>query len=78
VVSKGLVQVEQNNVANICPICKQGNQCKMDEGNRCWCMTVKVPKQLIEQLPKEAQGTQCICKNCIEHKSATHSPSKST
>ena len=65
-VSKDLVQVEQNNVMNICPICKQGNQCEIEEGNRCWCMAVEVFKQLIEQLPEEVRGTQCICKNCIE------------
>ena len=66
-VSKDLVQVEQNNAMNICPICKQSNQCKIEEGHRCWCMTVQVPKQLIEQLPEEVQGVQCICKNCIEN-----------
>ena len=58
--------MEQNNVMHICPICKQGNQCEIEEGNGCWCMAVEVSKQLIEQLPEEVQGTQCICKNCIE------------
>ena len=65
-VSKDLVQVEQNNTMNICPICRQNNQCEIEEGNLCWCMEVEVFKQLIEQLPEEVQGTQCICKNCIE------------
>ena len=57
--------MEQAPKTNVCPICQQDNHCDVQNAQQCWCMTVTIPKELIVQLPKELQGEQCICKQCI-------------
>lgn len=47
----------------ICPLCGRANGCTGDRS--CWCMTVKVPKALREQVPPEKKGS-CICRPCVE------------
>lgn len=65
-VSKDLVRVAQNKQELICPICQQVNACGVAGERSCWCMDMKVPAELIAQLPEELQGTQCICQACIK------------
>lgn len=50
----------------ICPLCKKENACQVDiSNNSCWCNNIKVPKELIELVPKEYEHKACICKACI-------------
>lgn len=54
----------------ICPICQQANICAVDAGKdplTCWCMLTKIPKGLLEQIPKEQRGQSCVCQSCITH-----------
>jgi len=44
------------------------NHCEIENEDGCWCMTVKIPQSLITNLPKEAQGAQCICLKCATKK----------
>lgn len=37
--------------------------CTKDE--HCWCMTIAVPQELIDQVPEKARNKACICKNCV-------------
>uniref|UniRef100_UPI00406D4CBE cysteine-rich CWC family protein n=1 Tax=Solibacillus sp. FSL K6-1781 TaxID=2921474 RepID=UPI00406D4CBE len=56
--------MEQNPQNNICPICQKENQCDV-HAQQCWCMTFTIPKALIDNLPTEIKGKQCICNQCI-------------
>lgn len=53
----------------ICPLCGNENKChfvrKLDPAN-CWCMTTKVPKELLDRVPQEKKGESCICEDCIK------------
>ena len=51
----------------VCPICKKENGC-MAETNAaaCWCMSVNINQQLLQQVPAELKEKQCICLDCIE------------
>lgn len=48
-----------------CPLCGGDNQCKVNEDTICWCVTAKFPQGILDQLPEESKGKQCICQNCI-------------
>jgi hypothetical protein len=48
----------------ICPLCGQNNNCQ--HGKECWCITIKVPKYVLDLVPEDKKGKACICKNCIE------------
>ncbi|MEM6853964.1 MAG: cysteine-rich CWC family protein [Planctomycetota bacterium] len=55
--------------ANRCPLCGGTNGCAIADGRdpkSCWCMSVTVPADLLEQLPAEAVGKRCICAACIK------------
>ena len=60
--------MEQDRLAHICPICQQLNYCEIEKVNECWCMNVEINQSLLANLPKEAQGTQCICLKCATEK----------
>lgn len=51
-----------------CPLCGGDNHCQVEVNQQtsCWCMTAKVPKGVIEAVPVESKGKQCICQNCID------------
>ena len=51
---------------NICPLCGNPNNCMAHSEQRCWCIDVKVPKELIDLVPAPQQGKACICLDCIE------------
>jgi hypothetical protein len=55
----------------ICPICGKENKCANANGtdpSKCWCMKVKISKDVLEKLEKaktmETGG--CFCKSCVE------------
>jgi hypothetical protein len=51
----------------ICPFCKKPNFCKADFPNeRCWCVDIEIPKELIALVPKEFLMKTCICQKCVE------------
>lgn len=53
----------------ICPLCGKENHCATAAGSdpyRCWCMTTKVPEELLERIPKDIRGKACVCKECVE------------
>ncbi|MGN7478729.1 cysteine-rich CWC family protein [Solibacillus silvestris] len=45
-----------------CPICYGTNACNVEDAKNCWCMKVKIPKQLLDKM----DGKSCICQKCIE------------
>ncbi|WP_350226383.1 cysteine-rich CWC family protein [Thalassotalea sediminis] len=55
----------KENAEFICPLCQRENRCGINNETACWCLTAKVPKALIRQLPTSKQGKACICAKCI-------------
>lgn len=58
--------------AGLCPLCGRPNACGAEAARctgepctDCWCMTVAIPAALRAQVPAEAQGLACICRNCV-------------
>jgi len=52
----------------LCPICGEKNNCSIEAGietSTCWCMTTKLPSELLERVPKEKRRESCVCKECI-------------
>ncbi len=53
---------------HICPVCGKSNGCAIEIGidpQLCWCMSIKVPKSLLETIPSEQRGKSCVCKACV-------------
>ena len=50
----------------ICPICGNENGCKAGTNEKCWCMNIIVPKELLNLIPLELQRKSCVCKKCID------------
>lgn len=53
----------------VCPLCGRENKCASVAGtapHKCWCMTTKVPKELIDRVPEDKKGQACICRSCVE------------
>ena len=52
-----------------CPLCGEPNNCQlctMDAyKGSCWCTQVKIPDELLAQVPPEARKRACICQRCI-------------
>jgi len=51
--------------AKLCPFCKKDNSCEVVASNSCWCMSIKIPKELIDLVPTSKKNKSCICKSCI-------------
>lgn len=51
---------------SICPLCKQVNRCDVTAISGCWCMKVKVPAELLAQVPAPIKNKSCICNKCID------------
>ncbi|NOI64700.1 cysteine-rich CWC family protein [Vibrio sp. 99-8-1] len=68
---------------HVCPLCGGDNACEnLSQGGdsaACWCAdaTIEFPQQILQTLPKEAQGKTCICKNCIRSFIATNASKES-
>jgi hypothetical protein len=63
------MEVIVKNKNGICPLCGKENNCAMATGadpHSCWCMSLKVPEELLERIPKEIRGKACVCKECVE------------
>ncbi|WP_082380934.1 cysteine-rich CWC family protein [Bacillus sp. CHD6a] len=51
-----------------CPICNKDNNCKVDEVNEtCWCMSLTIDHKVLDKVPKELLGKQCICEKCFKN-----------
>ncbi len=53
-----------------CPICGKTNQCAItlgEEPSTCWCMTTKIPKDLLNNIPDEYRNISCVCKECVKN-----------
>jgi hypothetical protein len=52
-----------------CPLCGEANACGMAQGaGTCWCFATKVPKDVLERVPTEAQELACVCASCASGK----------
>jgi len=59
----------------LCPICGESNGCAFNSGDdplKCWCMTEKVPKGLLKQIPDELRGKSCVCQKCVKEYKANN------
>ncbi|MEI9959604.1 MAG: cysteine-rich CWC family protein [Limisphaerales bacterium] len=55
--------------AGCCPLCGQPNECQLCTNaaykGPCWCAKVKIPDELLAQIPPEACNKACVCRDCI-------------
>ena len=55
--------------AGQCPLCGQANACQLCTvaayKGPCWCAQVKIPDQLIAQVPAELRNKACLCRACV-------------
>ena len=51
---------------NQCPLCEKANLCDVDNKQGCWCVSAKIPKELLNNLANEEKNKRCICQACIE------------
>ena len=50
-----------------CPLCGQPNRCAMAEEHpvdTCWCVSIRLPADMLEAVPTEDRGVRCICETC--------------
>jgi len=52
-----------------CPLCGHLNDCQLCTTDAykgsCWCAQVKIPHELLAQIPAELLNQACICKSCV-------------
>ncbi len=52
-----------------CPLCDQPNDCQLCTHTTykgpCWCVTAKIPDELIARVTPELQKKACICRTCV-------------
>jgi prepilin-type N-terminal cleavage/methylation domain-containing protein/prepilin-type processing-associated H-X9-DG protein len=52
-----------------CPLCGEPNDCQLCTNaaykGPCWCVTAKIPDELIARVPPELQNKACICRACV-------------
>jgi hypothetical protein len=51
---------------SLCPLCQQNNCCDVASPQGCWCLLEKVPNALIQKVPDDKKGQNCICQACIK------------
>jgi hypothetical protein len=55
--------------AGHCPLCGQPNDCQLCTTaaykGPCWCARVKIPEELLAQVPLELKNQACICPGCV-------------
>jgi hypothetical protein len=55
--------------AECCPLCGSGNDCQLctvaTYKGPCWCAKVKIPDELVAQVPADLQNKACICRACV-------------
>jgi hypothetical protein len=54
-------------------VCGQANACAAEleklTGEAqppCWCMTSKIPAEVLTRVPAEARGLACVCQRCAQ------------
>jgi hypothetical protein len=55
--------------ATACPLCGRPNDCQLCTTaaykGPCWCTKVKIPAELLAQVPPDLQNRACICRDCV-------------
>ncbi len=55
--------------AENCPLCSRPNDCQLCTvaayKGPCWCAKVKIPDELIAQVPADLRNKACICRTCV-------------
>lgn len=55
--------------ADHCPLCGGVNDCQLctvaAHKGPCWCARVKIPEELLAQIPSELRNQACLCRNCV-------------
>ncbi|UCF62225.1 MAG: cysteine-rich CWC family protein [Anaerolineaceae bacterium] len=52
-----------------CPLCGGPNQCALaadPTATECWCDSLTIPRELLDQIPGNAVRKTCVCKECIK------------
>jgi hypothetical protein len=52
-----------------CPLCHRANACAIvanEDPLTCWCMSTKVPEELLKRIPEAQRGMSCVCKHCVD------------
>jgi hypothetical protein len=48
-----------------CPLCGEANACGLAAGKAaCWCMSAKIPPEVLERVPAGARDEVCVCERC--------------
>src|SRR5258706_7304287 len=54
---------------NRCPLCGGANGCQLCGAcpykGPCWCVSVKIPDELLARVPPELRNRACICQDCV-------------
>lgn len=52
-----------------CPLCGQPNDCQLCTHaaykGLCWCVHLKMPEELLAQVPENLKDRGCICRRCV-------------
>ena len=55
----------------ICPLCGQANACAAEVERAtgevqppCWCMSSRIPPDVLARVPDESRGLACVCQRC--------------
>ncbi len=65
-----------------CPLCGRPNDCQLCTAaaykGPCWCRQVEIPEALLSQIPPEARGKACLCRDCVTafHRGRPTAPSR--
>ena len=55
--------------AALCPLCQRPNGCRSCTSaaykGPCWCMTVRIPDELLARVPADSRNRACICSACV-------------
>ena len=50
----------------ICPMCGKDNNCRAHSDEPCWCLSIEIPQELLDLVPKDKKQKACICLKCIQ------------
>ncbi|TBV01388.1 cysteine-rich CWC family protein [Phytopseudomonas dryadis] len=54
----------------LCPCCGQSNRCAQADSEtaveQCWCFSVEVDRQALDELPLETRDRACLCPRCAQ------------
>jgi hypothetical protein len=53
--------------ATRCPLCGKDNACGAERGAApCWCFSLQVPGQTLEQVAPALRNRACLCRQCAQ------------